>query len=81
MGPLLLHGFLLNTAAKKCGTLPPPPPALDLLRPCSSHLADSGIEGVAVHRIPKPINIVDGHGRCGTVKVQGGVRGSIGGGI
>ena len=46
-----------------------------------SHLAVSGTEGVSVHRIPMPINKVDGHGRCGTVGVEGGVRGCIGGGV
>ena len=60
-----------------------PAPALDLttslrgdfLHPFLSHLAVSGTEGVSVHHIPKPVNKVEGHGRCRTVGEKGGVMG------
>ena len=58
----------------------PLPPAPNYLHPFPSQRAVSGTHGVSVHRIPKPINKVDGHERCTTIRVEGGVRGRRGGG-
>ena len=57
------------------------PPAIDFLHPIPSHLAISETPGVSVHRKPKPINKVDGHGRCGRVGEEEGVRPCTGGGV
>ena len=57
---------------------PPPPPSFPRPLPPLGHLGAGGTQGVSVHRIPEPINKLDGHGRCGTVGEEGGVRTCIG---
>ena len=79
IGRLLFHGFLAKYDIEKLWNFISPTPGF--LHPLPRHLTIRRTEGVSVHRIPKPINKVDGHGRCNTVEEKGGVRVCIGRGV